>query len=134
MSDRNYSTWDDAIRQGFVTDQQDGLPDRGIVPLVEELRARGIVTLQSCTGHQGSEDGCLWVRADTVTEASVYKVTRSWMYPATFDFVKLTIYPERRWEFTWRPHRLRVAMKLLARLAASDGDRTADNHDTREQP
>jgi len=43
MNPNPYCTWEPSK----ATNDPDGLPDRAIVPLVEELRKRGIVTLQS---------------------------------------------------------------------------------------
>lgn len=115
-----YATWD----PGRATDEPDGLPDRAIVPLVEHLRALGIVTLQSCAGHQGS-DGTLWVRADTVDPVAV-----RWLPMRPFDRMQRVVWPEDRWEFHWRPDHAQQAIDVLYALqpppAASRPNRTTD--------
>lgn len=109
--DDPYVTWDPSE----ATDDPDGLPDRAIVPLVESLRARGIVTLQSCIGHpyrgEGTAgyDGTLWVRAETVDGAHI----RHFLLREPLDRVKLVHWPERRWEFGWRPEHADAAVAVL---------------------
>lgn len=48
-----FASWDPAE----ATPHADGKPDVAIVPYVDALRDAGIVTLQSCSGH--NEDGIL---------------------------------------------------------------------------
>jgi hypothetical protein len=109
-----YVTWDPSR----ATDDPDGLPDRAIVPLVESLRGRGIVTLQSCIGHpyrgEGTAgyDGTLWVRAETVDGAYI----RHFLLRDPFDRVQLVFWPERRWEFAWRPEYADAALAALGDL------------------
>ena len=102
-----YATWDSAK----ATDEKDGLPDRAIVPLVETLRARGIVTLQSCAGHLGTDDGCLWVLADSVDRESVLSIVGP-----PFSRVHFVHWPMEQWEFEWWPYNRREAVAALARL------------------
>lgn len=109
-----YVTWDQAIRDGQITDGPDGLPDRAIVPLVEHLRRHGIVTLQSCAGHPGSDDGCLWLADDPRLAA---KIARLIVGRHPFTAVKRTHHPERRWEIGWHPDDADRAMGALSQLS-----------------
>lgn len=108
-----YATWDAALAAGQVTDDSDGLPDRAIVPLVEHLRTAGVVTLQSCTGHLGSDDGVLWIRDDPAVAARIGAVLAD---PSPFTEVKLTHHPERRWEIGWHPNDAQRAMNRLREI------------------
>ena len=109
-----YSTWNEAL----ATDDADGLPDKAIVSLVETLRVAGIVTLQSCAGHQGRADGTLWVLADAVNEASVRR-----LFGPPFVFIKRTWWPEERWEFIWFPWDTVQAIALLSSLSPLEEER-----------
>ncbi len=102
-----YSTWEPER----ATDEPDGLPDKAMVLLVEYLRSIGIVTLQSCAGHEGHSDGTLWVLADTVNEASVRR-----RFGTPFVFIKRTWWPENRWEFIWFSQDTAHAIAELAYL------------------
>lgn len=115
-AERPYATWDPSL----ATDEPDGLPDRAIVPLVEALRSRGVVTLQSCAGHPGTDDGCLWVRADSVDGAHLRLFVLDVVGRDVFDRVSLTYWPERRWEFVWRPENAGIAMAALGWLKPAD--------------
>lgn len=106
-----YATW----KPELATDEPDGMPDRAIVPLVESLRKRGIVTVQSCAGHYGSGDGCLWVKAESVTAESALQM-RGGRSP--FSAIRRTRHPEDRWEFEWYPLDVDRAMKALEHLVA----------------
>ena len=103
MTTNPYATWDEAIAAGRVTDDADGWPDRAMVPVVAELRRQGIVTLQSCAGHQGSDDGHLWTTQLLDVDT------------AAFSLVRHVTHPEERWEFWWKPaDRHRALEALLA--------------------
>jgi hypothetical protein len=85
-----------------------------MIPLVECLRAAGIVTLQSCSGHPGTNDGHLWIDATTVPDAAVDGLDWS-----PFTAVALHLYPRRFWEFTWLPiglERAESSLWLLPKL------------------
>lgn len=77
MSDP-YATWDGVP----ATDMSDGFPDVLMVPLVEDLRAAGFVTFQSCQGHllpeygHVSRDGGLWIRQAPPCPYSMQPFTR----------------------------------------------------------
>lgn len=105
----HYLTWDEAVAGGNVTDEPDGLPDRLMVPFIEALRAAGVVTLQSCQGHPGSDDGCLWVLA-----SSVPHLTAETICLPHFEKVSHTVHPVQRWEFVWLPENFWAAMTSLA--------------------
>jgi hypothetical protein len=112
-----YATW----RPWQATDDPDGLPDRLIVPLVELLRARGVVTLQSCSGHRRpspTEKGCwwvdngvLWVDAATVDEGTVRA-----LLGAPFERIHRCYWPFDQWEFLWHPTDADAAIAALATL------------------
>lgn len=105
-----FATWDDAIAAGHVSDDPDGLPDRAIIPLVEDLRAAGIVTLQSCAGHTGSADGVLWVREEGTWPACVGDLL---INAELFTEIKFAYHPERRWEIGWLPQDAGMAMARI---------------------
>lgn len=50
-----YVDWDQQIKEGKFTSidswTEEGLPDKQMVPVVEFFREKGIVTLESCSGH-----------------------------------------------------------------------------------
>lgn len=105
-----YRTWDDALAIGQITDAPDGLPDRAIVPLIERLRADGIITLQSCAGHPGESDGVLWI-ADTPTVRA--RLAPLLTDPTPFTYLKRTHHPQRQWEIGWLPADVAWAMGRL---------------------
>lgn len=114
-----YATWDPSQ----ATDDPDGLPDRAIVPLVEDLRGRGVVTLQSCAGHAGRQDGHLWVRADTVALESVHQLIVAAAADSLFHRVALMYGPEPTpvWEFVWPPQHTERAIAALGTLTHQAG-------------
>lgn len=87
-----YATWEPSAATG----DPDGLPDTLIVPVVEELRRRGVVTLQSCQGHVGSSDAHLWFRADLTDEQARSLAATPGMAKVTRMFS-----PEDCWEAWW---------------------------------
>ena len=103
-----YATW----HPSEATDAPDGLPDRAIVPLVEALRETGVVTLQSCAGHEGTDDGHLWIRADSVTTKTIVRLDRS-----PFTYIRLQIWPVEQWELGWDPSQLESAIQVLSTLS-----------------
>lgn len=107
-----YGTWTPAE----ATDVPDGLPDIAIVPLVETLRRNGIVTLQSCAGHVGSDDGGLWVAASTVSEPSVRRAANS----GAFERVARMIHPWQQWAFRWLPENFDEAETALLELERAE--------------
>jgi hypothetical protein len=107
-----YATWDSALADSKASDEPDGWPDLAMIPLVEWLRAAGIVTLQSCAGHLGTDDGHIWVDADS---EAVYGLDWS-----PFTKVALHIHPKWFWEFMWLPEdrdRATASLWLLPRLS-----------------
>jgi hypothetical protein len=109
-----YETWDSALANGKASDEPDGWPDLAMIPLVEWLRAAGIVTLQSCSGHPGTDDGHLWIDATTVPDAAVDGLDWS-----PFTAVALHLHPRRFWEFVWLPEdraRATASLWLLPRF------------------
>jgi hypothetical protein len=105
-----YAKWDPAQ----ATDESDGKPDIRIVPTVEELRRRGIVTSYSCSGHETgrSFDGYLAVVADSVDDQSVKRLVG-----LPFSSIYLHIWPlPVSWVFRWRPIDAPEAMDLLTWL------------------
>lgn len=109
-----YLTWDEAIEAGHITDDADGWPDTHMVPLVEHLRIRGVVTLQSCQGHRGTDDGCLWIDPTSVADGSAEA-----LIGAPFSLVRRTRWPEERWEFWWHPSDRNAALAALNRLESA---------------
>lgn len=101
----------------------DGNPDARIVPLVEYLRRRGIVTTHSCSGHAQVElpaewgvnypmDGYLAVLDHTVTPESVVD-----MLSGCFSSIEMHIWPEPMTiVFRWRWHSATEAMMRLRYL------------------
>lgn len=94
-----------------ATDQADGLPDTLMVPVVEALRDAGIVTLQSCQGHPGSDDGCLWFAAETFPT----DVWRS-LQGHPFSLVRETVWPEHRYELWWLPGDVGSALERVCAM------------------
>ena len=101
-----YATWDENLQ--FMSDEPDGMPDRKIVELITTLRNRGVVTLQSCAGHQpfygpGAKirtgtDGHLWIRASTVSYREMILLSGD-----PFSRVYKTFWPDEMWVFEWNP-------------------------------
>ena len=94
--DAAYVTWDRNLQ--FMSDEPDGMPDRKVVELIGTLRKRGIVTLQSCAGHEGTDDGCLWIRASSVSYREMVLLTGD-----PFSRVYKTFWPDEMWVFEWNP-------------------------------
>lgn len=96
-----YATWDPSK----ATNEQDGLPDIGMVRLVEALRNKGYITYQSCYGHPGEGDGTLWIKEGRIPHL-------------TGPFVRVQEVhhgPEGHyWEYWWEPHRAEAAVRTLA--------------------
>lgn len=97
-----YATW----LPELATDEPDGLPDRGMVPLVESLRSAGFTTYQSCYGHDGQGDGCLWI-----AEAPQFKYDFG-----PFSRIQVVLHgPEgRAWEWWWEFPNAEAALSILA--------------------
>lgn len=109
----DYATWDMALQEGKVTDLHDGWPDTLMVPLVERLRAAGHVTLQSCQGHQGTDDGCLWMRPWSVDDVTEKRIRRA---GDPFSIVREVWHPERRIELWWDPEDMSRAIAVIEDL------------------
>jgi hypothetical protein len=80
------------------------------VPVVELLRARGVTTLQSCSGHLGEPkghgmwDGHLWIVADCPPPP----------VGSPFARVELALWPPpARWVLGWTPDALSEVVVLL---------------------
>ena len=98
-----YAAWDPTT----ATDKPDGLADVGIVPLIEFLRARGIITRQSCSGHLGSDDGNVMFDPATLPES----VRQLRGHP--FSVVRETYEPEPWFELWWHPADLDEAVAAI---------------------
>lgn len=101
-----WATWDPSL----ATDEPDGLPDRLMVPLVEELRRLGVVTYQSCQGHPG-QSGCLWVESSGLTIRGAQELSRV----EGIEQVGLVFGRERVpvWEVVWHPGKTTSVLPLL---------------------
>lgn len=116
-----YATWDDAIAKGNTSDAHDGLPDNRIIPLVEHLRAKGLVTLQSCTGHTPTgpgmfdgTDGHLWVLDEPPFQPVLGDIDET-----LFQQISWTVWPVPRLELLWLPAVFDAAAEHLMRLEPS---------------
>lgn len=120
MSDA-YATWDPAI----ATDEADGLPDRIMVPIVEALRAAGIVTYQSCCGHEPTagypytSSGTLWLASTALSDEDLAtlaasghfeEVARLWGREADGGMIALS----------WSPHNFDSVSSWLLSLARAE--------------
>ena len=115
-----YVTWDQAVEKGRVSHAPDGYPDIKIIPLVRALRRVGIITTQSCYGHPGHSDGCLWIAAGTLSPDRALRVDRT-----PFSEIKRQYQPNDVWEFWWNPSDAGRATVVLAALNSSTGQQTA---------
>ena len=91
-----YAVWDENLVH--ASDEPDGMPDLKIVELITTLRKRGVVTLQSCAGHEGTDDGCLWMRASSVSYRGMVLLSGD-----PFSRVYKTFWPDEMWVFEWNP-------------------------------
>lgn len=103
----------------------DGNADARIVPLVEHLRRKGVVTTHSCSGHAVHEtpiawrlehpmDGYLAVLDSTVTPESILT-----MLAGCFSGIEMHIWPEPMViVFRWRWHNANDAIAHLYDLEA----------------
>lgn len=114
-ADPAYETWDAAVAEGLVTDEPDGLPDTGMVPVVNALRAVSVTTLQSCTGHAGTDDGTLWIKSESESVGTDIRDMAD-LDREPFERVQYVLHPEARWEFIWRPERFRDAIAAIIAL------------------
>lgn len=116
-----YATW----QPDNATMQTDGKPDTLIVPLVEALRARGIITRASCQGHGAGEcaidhdrrgslckhPGYLIVDATTLDPISALRVEGP-----LFSRIECTTYPHFTWRFNWSAENRYDAIDCLLQL------------------
>lgn len=97
MSDP-YATWNPSR----ATDEPDEAPDRRIVPLIEELRAAGIVTFASCSGHPAVEGtaraGYLLMAADSMTDEQASALRAD---PAIWWVSHLPTPSSKNWHVAW---------------------------------
>ncbi len=103
-----YTTWDEAIAAGDITDEADGYPDELIVPLVQNLRKAGFTTYQSCSGHAYESDGTLWIKEPP---GDMFALNTG-----VYDRVnQVVIGPEETpyWEFYWPWERRHKAIERL---------------------
>lgn len=76
--DSPYVTWD--RYKDRATDFDDAYPDKKMVPVVEQLRAAGIVTYQSCQGHKLNDyvrsSGLLWLAGTALSDDALTRLAR----------------------------------------------------------
>ena len=98
-----YADWDKAIAEGKVSDVPDEMPDSRIVPLVEELRAAGIVTYMSCSGHEAdpldstARMGYLWIAWEHLSRGQAFDLVER--LPDVW--IRLVAKPYRCWSIAW---------------------------------
>lgn len=107
-----WATWDPSQ----ATDEQDGRPDRVIVPYVEALRAQGVTCYQSCAGHlheggPGGQEGHLWFDAAHAAPGTLRALV------TTGRFTTCGIEYAREFEpygyCSWIPGQMRGALRTL---------------------
>lgn len=112
-----YGTWD----PWEATNEPDGLPDIAIIDLIEYLRDKGVVTLQSCAGHIGRSDGGLWIAASTVSEKSVRRIATS-----PLERVARMIHPWQQWALRWLPQDFNEVEAVLRTLETTGEEVRSD--------
>jgi hypothetical protein len=104
-----YTTWEPEK----ATNEPDGLPDIGVVSLIQHLRKQGIITRQSCAGHPGESDG------HVMFDPSVLPDSIRSLRGHPFSMVRETFEPEPWFELWWRPEDLECAVAHIEKAAVA---------------